>query len=88
MKIEEIENIELKYLDLKDYKELKEAMLSSYLNMHDAIWTEREITRLIKKFPEGQVVIKINGELAGCALSIIVDYDKFEDQSYVQTNYR
>ena len=79
MKIEEIENIELKYLDLKDYKELREAMRSSYLNMHDAIWTEKEITRLIKKFPEGQVVIKINGELAGCALSIIVDYDKFED---------
>jgi predicted amidohydrolase len=38
---------------------------------------------LIKKFPEGQVVLKINGELAGCALSIIVDYEKFnEDHTY------
>ncbi|ASV32588.1 bifunctional GNAT family N-acetyltransferase/carbon-nitrogen hydrolase family protein [Maribacter cobaltidurans] len=78
MKVEEIENIELEYLNLSDYKELKAAMVSSYLNMHDAFWTEKEIDRLIKKFPEGQVVIKINGKLAGCALSIIVDYAKFE----------
>ncbi|WP_047246623.1 bifunctional GNAT family N-acetyltransferase/carbon-nitrogen hydrolase family protein [Maribacter thermophilus] len=78
MKIEEIENIELKYLSLADYKELKAAMVSSYLNMQNAFWKEREIGRLIKLFPEGQVVIKINGKLAGCALSIIVDYDKFE----------
>src|SRR6056297_4181480 len=79
MKVEDIENIELEYLSLTDYKELKAAMVSSYLNMHDAFWTEKEIGRLINKFPEGQVVIKINGKLAGCALSIIVDYAKFEN---------
>lgn len=79
MKVEDIENIELEYLSLTDYKELKVAMVSSYLNMHDAFWTEKEIGRLINKFPEGQVVIKINGKLAGCALSIIVDYAKFEN---------
>lgn len=33
----------------------------------------------MKKFPEGQVVIKVNGDLAGCAFSILVDYDKFDD---------
>ena len=80
MKVEEIENIDLEYLSLSDYKELKEAMVTSYLNVHDAAWTEKEIDRLIKKFPEGQVVIKINGKLAGCALSIIVDYTKFESR--------
>ncbi|MDX1317152.1 MAG: bifunctional GNAT family N-acetyltransferase/carbon-nitrogen hydrolase family protein, partial [Xanthomarina gelatinilytica] len=31
------------------------------------------------KFPEGQVVIKINNQIAGCALSIIVDYDSIDD---------
>ena len=40
---------------------------------------EHQISTLIKKFPEGQVVIKINNQIAGCALSIIVDYDKFDD---------
>jgi len=79
MKIEEIENIELKFLDLDDYQELKTAMISAYSNMPGAYWKEKHIEALIKKFPDGQVVIKINGKLAGVALSIIVDYDKFDD---------
>ena len=33
MKIDEIENIELKFLDLDDYQELKAAMISAYANM-------------------------------------------------------
>jgi predicted amidohydrolase/GNAT superfamily N-acetyltransferase len=35
---------------------------------------------LISKFSEGQVVIRVNGEFAGCALSIIVDYNKYASQ--------
>ena len=79
MKTKDIENIELKFLDLKDYQELKTTMISAYNNMPDSYWKEHHIESLINKFPEGQVVIKINGQLAGCALSIIVDYDDFED---------
>ncbi|MGC1632114.1 MAG: bifunctional GNAT family N-acetyltransferase/carbon-nitrogen hydrolase family protein [Gelidibacter sp.] len=79
MTMEEIDNIELNYLNLEDYQELKEAMIASYTTMPDAFWREGQIKKLIDKFPEGQVVIKINGNIAGCALSIIVDYNKFED---------
>ncbi|WP_415375502.1 bifunctional GNAT family N-acetyltransferase/carbon-nitrogen hydrolase family protein [Patiriisocius sp. Uisw_017] len=79
MKPKDIENIELKFLDLKDYQELKTTMISAYTNMPDSYWKEHHIESLINKFPEGQVVIKINGQLAGCALSIMVDYDAFED---------
>lgn len=60
MNTKDIENIELKYLDLTDYQELKAAMISSYSNMPDAYWKESHIKSLIHKFPEGQVVIKIN----------------------------
>lgn len=74
----EIENIELKLLTINDYQELKAAMIESYPNMPDAYWKEKHIKSLIKKFPEGQVVLKINDQLAGCALSIIVDYDQVE----------
>lgn len=79
MKTKDIENIELKYLNLSDYQELKTAMISAYTNMPDAYWKEHHIESLIEKFQEGQVVIKINGQLAGCALSIIVNYNDFED---------
>ncbi|NCP89358.1 MAG: GNAT family N-acetyltransferase, partial [Flavobacteriales bacterium] len=77
--MKDIENIELAYLSLDDYQELKRAMMASYTSMPDAIWDEHHISTLIKKFPEGQVVIKINNQIAGCALCIIVDYDKFDD---------
>lgn len=80
----DIENVELKFLDLKDYQELKTTMKEVYKNMPDAYWEEKQIKSLIKLFPEGQVVIKVNGQLAGCSLSIIVDYDQFEDNHTYQ----
>ena len=76
--MEEIGNIELKFLTLEDYSELKEAMIASY-SMPNAYWKEHHIEKLINLFPEGQVVIKVNDQIAGCALSIIVDYDQFDD---------
>jgi len=80
----DIENVELKFLDLKDYQELKTAMKEVYKNIPDNYWEEKQIKSLIKLFPEGQVVIKVNGQLAGCSLSIIVDYDRFEDNHTYQ----
>jgi predicted amidohydrolase/ribosomal protein S18 acetylase RimI-like enzyme len=77
--IQNIENIELHYLTLNDYKQLKETMIEAYASMPDSYWREDQIKSLIDKFPEGQVVIKINGVLAGCALSIILNYNSFDD---------
>ncbi len=79
MDINDIENIELSYLILDDYQELKEAMVEAYQSMPEAYWKESHIRKLIQIFKEGQVVIKINGQLAGCALSIIIDYNHFSD---------
>ncbi len=75
----EIENIELAYLSLDDYQELKQAMIESYASMPDSYWHESPIRTLINRFPEGQVVIKVNNQIAGCALSIVVDYARHED---------
>ncbi|MBC8321821.1 MAG: bifunctional GNAT family N-acetyltransferase/carbon-nitrogen hydrolase family protein [Bacteroidetes bacterium] len=81
----EIENIELTFLSLDDYQELKEAMIESYTNMPGSYWKEYHIKSLIDHFPEGQVVIMVNEQIAGCALSIIVDYDKFDDNhTYIE----
>lgn len=75
-----IENIELTYLSYNDYQELKKAMIESYTTMPNAYWKEHHIRSLIDKFPEGQVVVKVDGNIAGCALSIVVEYDKFRDK--------
>ena len=77
--IQNIENIELQYLTIHDYQELKAAMIEAYSSMPGSYWKETQIQSLIDKFPEGQVVIKINDQLAGCALSIVLDYDKFDE---------
>uniref|UniRef100_UPI0032165B44 bifunctional GNAT family N-acetyltransferase/carbon-nitrogen hydrolase family protein n=1 Tax=uncultured Draconibacterium sp. TaxID=1573823 RepID=UPI0032165B44 len=77
--MQEIENIELKYLSIDDYDDLKQAMIEAYSNMPNAYWKKQHIKSLIDRFPEGQVVLKVNGEFAGCALSIVVEYDRFED---------
>ncbi len=75
-----IDNIELVYLKIEDYEEIKNAMIEAYSNMPNAYWKEHHIKALIAKFQDGQVAIKVDGELAGCALSIIVDYSKFDDK--------
>lgn len=76
--IENIENIELQFLTLNDYHELKQAMIEAYSNMPNSYWKESHIKSLIAKFPEGQVVIKVNNQLAGCALSIKINHDQFD----------
>ena len=77
--MKQIENVELEYLKLEDYPEFKEAMIAAYPNMPGAFWREHQIEKLITSFPEGQVVIKVNNKIAGCALSIIIDYNQFDD---------
>lgn len=73
----DIQSIELSFLSVGDYQGLKEAMIESYTSMPNSIWKEHHIETLINCFPEGQVVLKVNDQVAGCALSIIVDYNTF-----------
>lgn len=75
---EEIYNIEIVQLTNTDYEDLKTVMISAYQSMPDAYWKQHQIQSLIEKFPEGQVVLKINGAIAGAALSIVIDDEQFE----------
>lgn len=74
-----IEQIEISTLRFEDYQELLEAMKASYVGWQGGYWSPGAIERLIEKFPEGQIVVKADGVVVGCALSIIVDYKRFGD---------
>jgi len=90
MSTQEVENIELEFLTMQDDDELKEIMVVVYEAMPESYWKEHQIRALIDKFSEGQVVIKVDGEIAACALSIIVNYEEFSDKhtySEVTHNY-
>ena len=41
--IKNIENIELQFLTIDDYQELKTVMIEAYSNMPDAYWKEEHI---------------------------------------------
>ena len=75
----EIQKIELRQLEISDFKNLTESMKAAYENWSGGWWDEQHIQKLIDIFPEGQLVIVADDEIAGCALSLIVDYDKFGD---------
>ncbi len=83
--MDKIENVEISYLGLEEYDELKQAMITAYPTMEDSYWAKEEIENLLDVFPEGQVVIKVNDAIAGCALSVIVSeqtvnkYHAYED---------
>lgn len=71
--------IDVRNLTLEDYKTLKESMQKAYASLGGQYWKEDALQKLISKFPDGQIVITHNGNVVGCALSIIVNYEKFGD---------
>lgn len=71
--------IEVKTLTLEDYQMLKDSMIQAYASMGGQYWKEESMKKLIRIFPDGQIVITCDGKVVGCALSIIVCYDKFGD---------
>ncbi len=66
-------------LAIEDYEDLHEAMLLSYENMDDDPWARRQVATLLRKFPDGQMAVEVNGKVVGCALSLLVDYSKYGD---------
>jgi len=75
-----VDKIEIIYLKSVNYEDIKSAMLESYSNMQSSYWKEHHINILNEKFPEGQVAIMVNNEIAGCAMSIIIDSTQFEEK--------
>lgn len=75
-----IEKIELEYLKKSDWKELQELMLKCYPNITDPSWSKSQLEKLTRIFPEGQIVIKVDGKIVACGMSIIIDYSKFTDR--------
>ncbi len=76
MEQEEVK-IELRLLEESDFDNLIKAMKASYKDMPNFLWERKELELLIDLFPEGQISVWVNDVLAGCALSIIVDREKF-----------
>lgn len=75
-----INQLTVEKLSLEDYQQLLETMKASYTAWAGSYWSLSAIENLLKKFGDGQIVIKADGKVVGCALSIIVDYDRFDEK--------
>ncbi|XLS29522.1 GNAT family N-acetyltransferase [Flavobacteriaceae bacterium M23B6Z8] len=71
--------IELRNLQLNDYRELKSSMQEAYRELESSYWKEHQIEKLLEIFPEGQLVVLADGKVVGAALSLVVDYDSIDD---------
>lgn len=75
-----MKRVEINNLEFEDYKQLLSAMKAAYPNWPGNYWSMESIHKLINKFPQGQIVIKADDVVVGCALSLIVDYNKYGDK--------
>lgn len=79
------DKVELQYLKKDQYKELHELMLTSYPKLEDPAWEEKHINTLVNRFPKGQIVVMVDGKIAGAALSILINYDRFDSKhTYIE----
>ena len=72
-------NIELTYLKPEDYEGIKQVMIDAYEGLSSAYWQKDQYLRLLKTFPEGQIAVRVNDKIAGCALSLIIDSKQFDE---------
>lgn len=78
-----INKVSIRPLQIEDYDQLVQSFTRTYSDGSDVFWSHAQIEKLIRIFPEGQVVTVVDNKIVGCALSIIVDYDKVKnDHTY------
>ena len=81
----EINKVEIRNLQKEDYDQLASSFTRVYADGSDVFWTPKQIDKLIRIFPEGQIVVVVDGKIVGCALSIIVNYDDVKnDHTYAR----
>jgi len=78
-----VNRVSIRPLQSDDYEQLSQTFTRTYTDGSDIFWTRDQIEKLIRIFPEGQVVTVADNKIVGCALSIIVDYDRVKnDHTY------
>ncbi|MBZ0207163.1 MAG: bifunctional GNAT family N-acetyltransferase/carbon-nitrogen hydrolase family protein [Flavobacteriales bacterium] len=80
-----LKKVEVRPLTMDAFDDFASAMNAAYPDWSGGLWKRETIARLLGLFPEGQLGVFVNGKLAGCALTIIVDVDKLGlDHTYMK----
>jgi len=74
-----IEKVDLERLKFSDHREVQDLMRICYPKIEGPEWSRSELKKLASVFPDGQLVIKVDGKIVACAMSLIIDYTRFDD---------
>ncbi|MCA8954429.1 MAG: GNAT family N-acetyltransferase, partial [Planctomycetes bacterium] len=69
--------IVLREMRIEDYEPLREMQLRCFPGMLP--WGRDQIESCLERFPEGQLVLEVDGSLAGSCSSLIVDFDMYHE---------
>lgn len=75
-----IERIELEPLRSADFEAVQELMRICYPMIETPSWSSKQLRKLLRVFPAGQMVIRVDEKIVACSFSIIVDSRKVEDE--------
>ncbi len=70
--------LELRKLRPSDYSAVKGISDKVYTTSGGG-WREDQFLSMLARFPEGQLCIEDKGQVIGCALAVVVSYDKYTD---------
>ncbi|MFW5759739.1 MAG: GNAT family N-acetyltransferase [Cyclobacteriaceae bacterium] len=68
----------LRNLHITDYDDMVEVMIATYPDIEEH-WNYKQIKKLIRIFPEGQICIEDKDKVIAFLLTIVVDYSQFGD---------
>ena len=69
--------VEVRPLAVEDFQALVEMQLACFPRMKP--WKLEQIESQLRVFPEGQIVVTVDGQLAGSSASLIVSFDLYSD---------
>ena len=74
------ENIKVRTMRLGDFDDLV-AVWKKCFPSNMGVWEKKHIRSQLKMFPEGQIVIELDGKLVASSSSVLVDFDEYGDSS-------
>ena len=61
-----INKVQIRNLQIEDYDQLAQSFTRVYSDGSDVFWTHKQIEKLIRIFPEGQIVTVVDPNTVAC----------------------
>lgn len=70
-------NIRIRQMEMDDFDQVVGLQLACFPNMKP--WGREHISAHLETFPEGQLVVEVDGDVVASCSSLIIDFDEYED---------